>query len=103
MKGAAAPFNPRGNVLGHSDVLCANHFATVHLTRLSRLRRCRLSPCLCVLRVLRKTARLTQQPDFRLQIKLVILKVLTIPLHYVQYNRVRGSSAEHATDGPKSR
>ena len=33
------PLNPRGNVLGHSDVLCACRFATVHLTRLSRLRR----------------------------------------------------------------
>ena len=44
------PLNPRSNVLGHSDVLCACRFATVHLTRLSRLRRCRLSPCLCVLR-----------------------------------------------------
>ena len=32
------PLNPRSNVLGHSDVLCANRFATVHLTRLSRLR-----------------------------------------------------------------
>ena len=30
------PLNPRGNVLGHSDVLCANHFATVRLTRLRR-------------------------------------------------------------------
>ena len=30
------PLNPRGNVLGHSDVLCAYVFATVHLTRLSR-------------------------------------------------------------------
>ena len=30
------------------DVLCAYLLATVHLTRLSRLRRCRLSPCLCV-------------------------------------------------------
>ena len=44
------PLNPRSNVLGHSDVLCANRSATVHLTRLRRLRRCRLSPCLCVLR-----------------------------------------------------
>ena len=35
----AAPLNPRGNVLGHSDVLCANHFATVRVTRLRRLRR----------------------------------------------------------------
>ena len=33
------PLNPRSNVLGHSDVLCANHLATVRLTRLSRLRR----------------------------------------------------------------
>ena len=33
------PLDPRGNVLGHSDVLCANHLATVRLTRLSRLRR----------------------------------------------------------------
>ena len=48
------------------DVLCANHFATVHLTRLSRLRRCRLSPCLCVLRVPSKIGRLTQPPNFRL-------------------------------------
>ena len=38
-KGIAIPLNPRGNVLGHSDVLCACRFATVHLTRLSRLRR----------------------------------------------------------------
>ena len=30
--------DPRSNVLGHSDVLCANHFATVRVTRLSRLR-----------------------------------------------------------------
>ena len=32
------PLDPRSNVLGHSDVLCANRSATVHLTRLSRLR-----------------------------------------------------------------
>ena len=44
------PLNPRGNVLGHSDVLCANRLAMVRVTRLRRLRRCRLSPCLCVLR-----------------------------------------------------
>ena len=31
--------NPRGNVLEDSDVLCANRLATVHLTRLRRLRR----------------------------------------------------------------
>ncbi len=45
------PLNPRGNVLEDSDVLCANHFATVHLTRLSRA--WRASHCfhaLCVLR-----------------------------------------------------
>ena len=79
----------------------------------------RLSPCLCVLRpdgdakrhrrkcpwgtLLRKTARLMQPPNFRLQITPVILKVPTISPHYVQYNRVRGNSAKHATDGPKSR
>ena len=28
---------------------------------------------------------------------------VTNPPHMVQYNRVRGSSAKHATDGPKSR
>ena len=38
-KGLRPPLDPRGNVLGHSDVLCANHFATVRVTRLSRLRR----------------------------------------------------------------
>ena len=30
------PLNPRSNVLGHSDVLCAYHLATVRVTRLSR-------------------------------------------------------------------
>ena len=33
------PLNPRSDVLGHSDVLCANLLATVRVTRLSRLRR----------------------------------------------------------------
>ena len=44
------PLNPRGNVLVDSDVLCAYVFAMVRVTRLRRLRRCRLSPCLCMLR-----------------------------------------------------
>ncbi len=44
------------------DVLCANHFATVHLTRLSRLRRCRLSPCLCVLRCSERQQHLCNHP-----------------------------------------
>ena len=35
-KGIAIPLDPRGNVLGHSDVLCANLLATVRVTRLSR-------------------------------------------------------------------
>ena len=38
-RGLRPPLDPRGNVLGHSDVLCAYLLATVHLTRLSRLRR----------------------------------------------------------------
>ena len=38
-RGLRPPLDPRGNVLGHSDVLCANHFATVRVTRLRRLRR----------------------------------------------------------------
>ena len=94
------PLNPRGNVLGHSDVLCANRLAMVRVTRLSRLRRSayplasaccapkarlqhrrrkcpwgalRLSPCLCVLRVPSKNERFTQPPAFRLQIRPVIL------------------------------
>ena len=33
------PLDPRGNVLGHSDVLCANRLAMVRVTRLRRLRR----------------------------------------------------------------
>ena len=45
------PLNPRGNVLGHSDVLCANHFATVRVTRLSRAWRApHCFHALCVLR-----------------------------------------------------
>ena len=50
-KGIAIPLNPRGNVLGHSDVLCAYLFATVHLTRLSRAWRApHCFHALCVLR-----------------------------------------------------
>ena len=54
--------------------------------------------------LLRKTARLTQQPNFRPQITPVILKVPTISPQLEQYNRVRGNSVlAHATGGPKSR
>ena len=38
-KGLRPLESPGVNGLGHSDVLCANHFATVHVTRLRRLRR----------------------------------------------------------------
>ena len=45
------PLNPRGNVLGHSDVLCAYVFATVRVTRLSRAWRApHCFHALCVLR-----------------------------------------------------
>ena len=72
------PLNPRGNVLGHSDVLCANHFATVHLTRLSRAWRApHCFHALCVLRVPWKIEALSQPPNFRPQIRLVILSVPT--------------------------
>ena len=50
-KGVATPFNPPELMRDRKpDVLCAYLLATVRLTRLSRLRRCRLFPCLCVLR-----------------------------------------------------
>ena len=50
-KGAAAPIGSPGNVLGHSDVLCANHFATMRVTRLSRAWRApHCFHALCVLR-----------------------------------------------------
>ena len=46
----------------------------------------------------------SQPPNFRLQIKLVILPVPTFSPQSEQYNRVRGSSVlAHATGGPKSR
>ena len=46
------PLNPRGNVLGHSDVLCAYHLATVRVTRLSRAwRALHCFHALCVLRL----------------------------------------------------
>ena len=35
-RGLRPPLDPRGNVLGHTDVLCANRLAMVHLTRLRR-------------------------------------------------------------------
>ena len=44
-----------------------------------------------------------QPPDCRVCTTPVILKVPTFLPQMEQYNRVRGSSAEHATDGPKSR
>ena len=44
------PLETALNAGQYSDVLCAYVFATVRLTRLSRLRRCRLFPRLCVLR-----------------------------------------------------
>ena len=77
----------------------------VHLTRLSRAWRAQAHcfHALCVLRVPRKNERFTQPPNFRLQIKLVILSVPTNSPQLEQYNRVRGNSAKHATGGPKSR
>ena len=70
----------------------------------SRMACSALLPCALRAALLRKTARLTQPPNFRLQIRPVILKVPTLSPHYVQYNRVRGNSVlAHATDGPKSR
>ena len=57
------PLDPRGNVLGHSDVLCAYVFATVHLTRLSRA--WRASHCfhaLCVLRCSERQQDLCNHP-----------------------------------------
>ena len=49
-KGVATPFNPPELMRDRKpDVLWLYLLATVRLTRLSRLRRCRLSPCLGVL------------------------------------------------------
>ena len=50
-RGLRPPLDPRGNVLGHSDVLCANRSATVRVTRLSRAWRApHCFHALCVLR-----------------------------------------------------
>ena len=56
--------DPRGNVLGHSDVLCAYLLATVHLTRLSRLRRSAypLASACCTARKDRNAYATTQLP-----------------------------------------
>ncbi len=57
------PLNPRGNVLGHSDVLCANHFATVRVTRLSRAWRApHCFHALCVLRCSERQQDLRNSP-----------------------------------------
>ena len=94
---------PWGNVLGHSDVLCAYHLAMVRVTRLSRAWRApHCFHALCVLRpdgdakrhrrkcpwgaLLRKTARLTQPPNFRPQIRPDILSVPTNSPQLEQYN-----------------
>ena len=97
------PLDPRGNVLeeaGRAVCLPPRNGACDAITSAAALS---LIPLPLRAALLRKTARLMQPPDFRLQIKLVILKVSTFSPHYVQYNRVRGNSAKHATDGPKSR
>ena len=61
------------------DVLCAFLLATVQLTRLSRAWRAQAHcfHALCVLRVPRKNERFTLPPNFRLQIRSVILSVPT--------------------------
>ena len=103
-------------------MLCAYVFATGFTTRLSRAWRARGALLPCALRtaprrrgfsiavgsalgvrVPSKNERFTQPPNFQLQIKLVILSVPTNSPQLEQYNRVRGNSAKHATDGPKSR
>ena len=58
------PLNPRGNVLEESDVLCANRFATVRVTRLSRLRRSAypLASACCAAMEDRNTFATTQLP-----------------------------------------
>ena len=48
-------------------MLCAYVFATVRLTRLSRLRRCRLFPCLCVLRCLERSEHSRNHPTARFE------------------------------------
>ena len=54
-------------------------------------------------RVPSKNERFTQPPNLRPHTTPVILKVPTFSPQLEQYNRVRGSSAKHATGGPKSR
>ena len=103
MPRGCGPLNPRSNVLGHSDVLCATLLAMVRVTRLSRLRRSAypLASACCGAMEDRNsfaTTRLptTNQAGYSISV--------TISPQLEQYNRVRGSSAlVHATDGPKSR
>ena len=70
------PLNPRGNVLGHSDVLCAYHLATVHLTRLSRAWRAQAHcfHALCVLRCSEKQQDLRNHPTFDHKLRRLFLK-----------------------------
>ena len=81
-----SPLNPRGNVLGHSDVLCAYLLATVHLTRLSRA--WRAPHCFHALCVLRCQGHGTAY-DFT--------------GHRSTHESVETVCLPHATDGPKSR
>ena len=101
-KGLRPLESPGVNSDSKPDVLCAYLLAKVRLTRLSRLRRSAYplaSACCTAVELMA----LSQPPNFRPQIRLVILSVPTFSPHYEQYNRVRGNSAKHATDGPKSR
>ena len=80
------PLNPRGNVLGHSDVLCANLLATVRLTRLSRA--WRAPHCFHALCVLRCQGHGTAYDFTGQRSKHESVETVCLP---------------HATDGPKSR
>ena len=109
MPRGCGPLNPRGNVLGHSDVLCAYFLATVHLTRLSRLRRSAypLASACCAAKARLQHRRrkcpwgtgavklvaLQQPPDFQLHTTLDILKVLRIRRSSCSTIESGGSSA----------
>ena len=69
------PLNPRGNVLGHSDVLCAYLLATVRVTRLSRAWRApHCFHALCVLRCSEKQQDLRNHPTFDHKLRRLFLK-----------------------------
>ena len=96
------PLETALNAGHYSDVLCAYLLATVRLTRLSRLRcreantlgvRCRLFPCLCVLRFPERLEHFRNHPTARFEKRWLFFKCQRFCRSWCSTQESGGSSA----------